>query len=90
MPLTKGIVVSFMLRNSITEVDQYLANVKFCLAPFCLHLSRADGSVPFPCSSVALYLGPGSAIPETLSFRELYFLFEVASSAPPTSESAPA
>ena len=65
-PLTKGIVVSFLLRNSITDVDQYLANVKFCLAPFCLHLSRADDSVPFLCSGVALYLGPGSAIPATL------------------------
>ena len=45
-PLTKGIVVPFLLRNSITEVDQYLANVKFCFAPFRLHLSRADGTVP--------------------------------------------
>ena len=48
--------------------------MKFCLAPFCLLLSHADGSVPFLCSGVALYLGPGSAIPGDASFRELYLV----------------
>ena len=64
-PLTKGTVVPFLLRNSITEVDQCLTNVKFCLAPFCWHLSRADGSIPFLCSGGASSRGPGSAIPVT-------------------------
>ena len=74
-PLAKWIVAPFLLRNSITEVDQYLANVKFCFATFGLHPSRADGSVPFLCS------GPWShqRNPGDDSFRELKFLFEVAS-----------
>ena len=74
-PLTKGIVVPCLLRNSITEVDQYLANVKFCFATFGLHPSRAVGSVPFLCS------GPWSRQrnPGDDSFWELKFLFEVAS-----------
>ena len=66
-PLTKGIVVPFLRRNSITDVDQYLANVKFCFAPFCLHLSRADGSVP---SSVWVWFS--TLVPAAQSQRRFF------------------
>ena len=65
-PLTTGIVVHFLLRNSITEVDQYLANVKFCLALFCLHLSRADDSVLFSAWVGLSTFSPSKSIPETV------------------------